>query len=266
MAQKIERIPTYIDGIDEEIEGGVPKGFVNLVRGVSGTMKSSVIFNIIYNEALKGKSSFYVSIEQSFDNLAQHLNNLGMDLSKINIALVRTDSTKMEPINKAQKSKGTIIFLDIPSIRQKIVRASKYGDLITLITNMIGTLAKTLKYDYFVLDSLNAIYAISDIKKPRETLFNIFEFLRVQKLTSYLILEDCLNEESYGEYGIEDYLADSVIALSLARYDRIVQREIIVRKMRATKSNTNVFTFSFKNGKFIATEGGRIPVLDFNER
>ena len=266
MKEKIERVPMYIQGIDKAIEGGIPRGFVNLMCGVTGTMKSSVVFNILYNEALKGKNSFYVSIEQSFDNMSMHLSNLGIDLSKINIALAHIDSSKLDFVNKAKKKKGTIIFLDIPSVRKKILQTSRYGDLITLISNMVESLAKRRPYDYFVLDPLNAIYAISEIKKPRVTLFNIFEFLRLKNLTSYLILEVSLDKPTYGEYGVEDYLADSVIFFDLVRYDKVVQREILIRKMRATNSNINVFTLSFERGKFKATQGGGIPIADFSEK
>jgi len=264
MKEKIERVPMYIKGLDDEIEGGIPKGFINLICGVAGTMKSSIIFNVLYNEArFKGKNSFYISIEQSFENFSVHLANLGIDLSKINIALATINPPKLNFIDKEKKDTGTIIFMDVPSIREKIIKTRKYeGDLINLTSSMIDEVSKFLKYDFFVLDSLNAVYAISEIKKPRETLFSLFEFLRSKNLTSYLILETPLDRKLHDYlYGVEDYLADSVIFVDLARYGRIVQRELLIRKMRATKSNTNVFTLAFNNGQFIAVHAGEIPVI-----
>ena len=74
------RIKTYIEGLDEQMEGGIPEKHVTLVCGVAGTMKSSICFNIIYNEALRGKNSVYITLEQSAQSLVDHITNLGFDL------------------------------------------------------------------------------------------------------------------------------------------------------------------------------------------
>ena len=261
MKQKIERVPTYIKGLDREIEGGIPKSFVNLIYGTTGTMKSSIIFNILYHEALKGKNSFYISIEQSFDNFSMQLSNLGIDISKVNVALADINSSKLNFVNKAGKKAGTIIFLDIPSIREKIMKTRKLGEALTtmVVTSTIDKIKKAISYDYFVLDALNALYAISEIKKPREMLFDLFEFLKTRNLTSFIIQEVTGDNEASG--GVEDYLADSVISVDAARYDRIVQREVLIKKMRATKSNINVFTLEFKKGHFEASMAGEIPII-----
>lgn len=265
MERNIERVPTYIKGFDQGIEGGIPKGFVNLICGFAGTMKSSIIFNIIYNEAmLKGKNSLYVSLEQSFENFSMQLSSLGIDISNINIALADVTSAKFEYLDKQKKDTGTIIFLDIFSTREKVIQTRKYeGELFTFLRDTISKAEKNLKFEYFVMDGLNALYAISEVKKARETLFNIFQFLRDKGLTSYLILEANVEDR---DYGIENYLADSVIEVNLARYDRVVQREIVIKKMRATKANINVFTLEVEDGQFKATHGGKIPVIDFSEQ
>ena len=50
-----ERFKTYIKHFDGAMEGGIPKGHVVLVSGTSGTMKSSVILNMLYKNAQQGK-------------------------------------------------------------------------------------------------------------------------------------------------------------------------------------------------------------------
>ena len=54
---EIKRVPTYIENFDRNIEGGIPEGFITLVAGTSGTMKSSLAFNVIYNEVVQKKKS-----------------------------------------------------------------------------------------------------------------------------------------------------------------------------------------------------------------
>jgi KaiC/GvpD/RAD55 family RecA-like ATPase len=48
-SNKMERIKTYIDRLDEQVEGGIPKGSISLICGVAGCMKSSFAYSILYN-------------------------------------------------------------------------------------------------------------------------------------------------------------------------------------------------------------------------
>jgi len=262
----IERVPTCIKGLDSQIQGGIPKGFVNIICGVAGTLKSSITFNILYNEALKGRNSFYISLEQSYKNLSMHLKNLNIDLTKVNIALANINNSSLEYINKSGDKVGTIIFLDIPSTREELSSQKRLGDMISVsvMSKLIDNITKKMPFEYLALDSLNALYALLEMGKSRDTFYTLFEMLRAKKLTSFLIHE-VIGGENSGQYGVEDSLADSVILLDLARYERIVQRELSVKKMRATKSNINVFTLSVTNNGFAVSEGGSSPVIDFNQ-
>ena len=69
---EITRIKTYIEGLDEVMQGGMPKGSVVLLSGVSGTMKSSVAFSTLFYNALEKKNC--VSFKNLFDNSTTHVN------------------------------------------------------------------------------------------------------------------------------------------------------------------------------------------------
>ena len=51
------RIPTHIEGLDDNMQGGIPKGHICIVAGASGAMKSSVTFSMLYNAVLYGETS-----------------------------------------------------------------------------------------------------------------------------------------------------------------------------------------------------------------
>ena len=71
---EIERIPTHIVGLDEKMQGGIPRGHIVIVAGASGAMKSSVTFSQLYNAVLYGETSgIYVTLEQGKDSLRSHL-------------------------------------------------------------------------------------------------------------------------------------------------------------------------------------------------
>ena len=62
----VERLKTYIKGLDPHLEGGLPKGHILLFAGQPGTMKSSLAYSILYNNAKEnGINGIHISLEQS---------------------------------------------------------------------------------------------------------------------------------------------------------------------------------------------------------
>ena len=262
--KEIERIKTYINGVDENMEGGVPVGHIVLVNGSSGTMKSSISFNILYNEALKGNTGFYMTLEQSSASLIQHMINMNFDLSKINLVIL-SDISKIEKDIKSTTSskKGSLIMADLGAIRKKVkdTTFSSSSDWLNAIKNLTTKVANNTKCGLFVLDSLSALYALSKFDDPRTKLFFIFEFLRESELTSFLVSESPLDKSKLTVFGAEEYLADGIIHLRLTERYRKVTREISIVKMRATDCNLDIFTLEYKNKRFNALYGGKIPVV-----
>lgn len=259
----IKRVKTYIEGLDDNLEDGIPEGHIVLISGSSGTMKSSVTFNILYSEALKGEVGLYVTLEQSYTSLLKHMINLDFDLSRIEIAVLSDISKLDESVKKLKGKKGGIIVADLGSIRKKVKDAkfSSGGDWLNAIKNLIKEVKEGTNCKLFVLDSLAALYVLSQFEEARTKLFFIFEFLREMGLTSFLISEVSRDKNMLSEYGIEEYLADGIIHLMLTERYRKVTREIHVVKMRATNCNNDIFTLEFKNKKFSALYGGKTPVI-----
>src|SRR5216117_1780126 len=73
------RIKTYVRSLDDILGGGLPAGFVVLLNGAPGTMKSSFAFSILYQNALReGRKSAYFTLEQGKDLTLEHMASLGM--------------------------------------------------------------------------------------------------------------------------------------------------------------------------------------------
>ncbi len=262
---EVKRIKTYINGFDEHIQGGIPEGHVVLISGLAGTMKSSLVFNIMYNEALHGKVSLYLSLEQSSNSLINHMINLDFNLDKINLIVLSDISKLQATISKIEtvKGKGAIIMADLGSIRKQIgeTKTDENKDWLNVMMNIIKKVKAAGQLDIFCLDSLSALYVLSRFQEPRSKLFYIFESLRDMDVTSFLISEMPLTKEKYSEYEVEDYLADGIICLDLVHHQRKVVREISVIKMRGTDCNIDVFSLEFKDGKFHALYGGKVPLI-----
>lgn len=260
---EIKRIRTYINGLDENVQGGIPEGHITLISGAAGTMKSSITFNVLYHEAVNGSNGLYISLEQSAESLLNHMTNMDYDFSKINLVVIKDLaelSAKMQVINR---SKGSIFIVDVGCVRKEIrdIQTDNNKSWLNVIKNVIKKVSVESNTRVFVLDSLSALYVLSRFENPRIELFMIFEFLRDMNITSFLISEMPLDGSKFSEYEIEDFLADAIIVLKLTPFRRQVVREISVVKMRTTACNNDIFSLEFKNGQFYALYGGQNPLL-----
>lgn len=262
---KIKRLKTYVEGLDVNLEGGIPEGHTVLIAGTAGTMKTSVTFNILYNYALEGNVGLYFSLEQSHLSLLNHLINLGYDFSKVDVIVI---SSNIEDIKAKLKilresKKGAVIISDLGDLRKEIkgTKMGESGDWWVFIKNVINSVKKEVDFKVMVLDSLDALYVLSNFDEARNKLFYMFEYFRDLNVTSFLISEMPLNGNKYAKYEVEDYLADGVIMLRLIERYRKVTREISIVKMRGTNCNIDVFTLNYDGKKFKAEHGGKPPLI-----
>lgn len=226
--EKIERIKTYIQGLDEHIEGGIPKGSISLICGTPGTMKSSLAYSILYNNAVKDNlKGIYITLEQGVKSLKQQMNKLGMGEHR-NIAMADFDS-----------------FVKRPDEKNFIKSASA----------AIGKKLKEGKYDLLAFDSINALYSLTKIENPRHEIYYFFKTLMDADVTSLLISEMPLDKSRFSEYGIEEFLADSIIHMDMKeRVDVLsaLERYIGIVKMRKTNHDTQYLPLIYMEDKFRA--------------
>src|SRR5205809_7850912 len=88
-------VKTHIRGFDDDVlRGGIPQGHVILIRGASGTMKSSLAYYVLYQNALKGVPGLYVTLEQSAGSLLEHVAGLGLRATEVSDALPILDLSR----------------------------------------------------------------------------------------------------------------------------------------------------------------------------
>jgi KaiC/GvpD/RAD55 family RecA-like ATPase len=235
----VNRIPTYIEGFDEQLEGGIPKGAIVLLSGSTGTMKSSLAFSILYNNALKGKKCLYMSLEQSEKSVMKQMTKMGFDMSKV---------------------QSNMMLLDVGAMMLDEVGAQENWTASVLKT--IQQVKEAEGCELLAMDSLNAYAMLSGPQFNRRTLFKFFEWLRKIGMTALIITETLdlfgtgafkrLVEQGSGSQG-EYFLADGIISMKMHELNEVeIQRRVRVLKMRATNHSTSVFKLDFKDGKFKA--------------
>ncbi|MDI6708401.1 MAG: ATPase domain-containing protein [Candidatus Thermoplasmatota archaeon] len=218
MTENIERMRTYIRGLDEKLSGGIPKNFIILVSGTHGTMKTSLCFNILYNLGVKENiKSLYLSFEQERNSLFQQMVSLGMN---------------------AEEIEKHILVVDIGVLRKLLKEANKpvnKAGWIELVLTHIQTVKDTDKIEVVVLDSLNAFGAFPKEPLTRDDTYHFFARLRNISATVFLISEMTMGSNVFEIFGGEPYLCDGIIHLDLRREKMALKLMLGIIKMRATE-------------------------------
>jgi len=231
---EIERIPTHIEGLDENMQGGIPKEHLCIVAGASGAMKSSVSFSLLYNAVLYGETSgIYVTLEQGKDSLRSHMSNMGMNVDDVRV-------------------RNRIAIIDLADLRVQLDqqgmnnRIDWMGQLIKQLTSY----RESIGFELLVFDSLGAFFTLTKMENPRDEIFRLFEAVRRLGLTSFFICEMTGDDhKQFGEYGVEDYLADGVVHLVMERSGDEVTRKLGVVKMRHTRHKLGYMPLNWKESE-----------------
>ena len=224
-------VKTYMDGLDEILGKGIPEGSVVLVSGAPGTMKTSLTYHILHENARRGEKGLYVSLEQSRASLLDHTEGLGYHL---------------------EDAGENLSILDLAALRKKLTGPTEqpWMDLFKLYANGLRT---SFGYRLQVIDSLDALEILAKFQDLRRELFALIRWLRGLGVTTFLLGElpsdDATATRQVFAKHKEEYLADGVVHLRLARQGEFgMQRQIRIVKMRGTRHETDYHALVFDNG------------------
>jgi len=230
---------TYIRGYDEEIEGGIPQGHVVLIAGPPGTMKSSLAYSILYNNALNdGISGVYVTMEQDRESLEFQLVKMGMDPKKIG------EKVRVQDLSRIRRGV------------EELRGAARFGTpsekpWLDVLKRHLEDVKAGEDFALLVLDSLPVLEIISGLRERRIGLFHFFGWLKSLKVTSFVISETSADPLIVRD---EDFLADGIFSLTMDRVGELdVYRRIRCVKMRGVNHNPGIFTLEYRDGAFHVT-------------
>lgn len=223
----MKRVKTHVEGFDECLEDGIPEGHMILICGSAGTMKSTFAYSILYNEVFQNDvRGLYITLEQSKENLLTHMKGMGMNASEAGEKLSVLDLTQMRK-ELFTKDQGLIL-----------EGKSMWMDFISRLVELIRTVEGC---KLLVLDSLNALYSLVNFSNPRNELFQFFEKFRSLGMTTFFIAESTSDRALCGEFGIEDFMCDGIIRLTMREAGDTFNRYIRCVKMRSSRLDTSYF-------------------------
>ena len=197
------KVSTGIPNLNYVMDGGFPKGSFNLVYGGGGTGKTLFTINYLLEGAKKGENVLYVSLEESWKDT---IRNLPQKL--------REDM---------QKNKDRVHYLDFGSLRPILGKEVLKSDV---LAESIGSSIVVHKISRVGLDGIAPLFTHYEGENlMRNAIFNISQNLRKYDVTTVFTSEEI---DGRSRYGVEEYIADSVIYLT---YDG-KRRRLEVIKMR----------------------------------
>jgi KaiC/GvpD/RAD55 family RecA-like ATPase len=214
-----ERLSTGIEGLDKIIQGGFPKGTVNLVSGPAGSGKTLLGLHFFHGGAtVQGENSMYLSLEEPRANLDKVLGTFGMEMAPF-------------------ESMGKLVLLDLGELRVADKNAGPmlgFGELQDFLRSSL----RKNSVERLVIDSLSAIgLHYRSMRDLREELFLFVRFLHETNVTALMITES-LENAGLTRWGFEQFVADSFIHLGMEETKGELRRTITIRKMRFTKHDT----------------------------
>ena len=182
-----EKVPTGIAGLDEMLNGGIPKGHVVLVTGLPGTGKTCLGLQFLLHGTSRGEKGVFLSLEEDVPQLLE------------------SGRQFQWPVDAAvEKGLLKVVRLDPKETRQSIHR----------IQGELGKELASLGARRIVVDSVSLLNMLSDDEPSRRaTLFALAADCRVAGATTILTAEaDPLHPEVSRD-GLSEYVADGVILL-----------------------------------------------------
>jgi len=218
----LAKAPTGIKGLDEVTGGGLPKGRVTLVCGSAGCGKSLFAMEFLVHGAVRyGEPGVCMDFEETEAKLRANVASLGFDLREL-----------------TKRKKLLVDFVSVE--RNKIAETGEYN--LDGLFIRLAHAVKAIKAKRVVLDSIEALFSgLVDSTILRAELRRLFHWLEEHKLTAVVTGE--AGEQTLTRHGLEEYIADCVIALDHRVTEQISTRRLRVVKYRGTSHGTDEYPF-----------------------
>ncbi|WP_035603663.1 circadian clock protein KaiC [Haloferula sp. BvORR071] len=218
----IPKAPTGISGLDEITDGGLPAGRPTLVSGSAGAGKTMLATEFLVRGATEfGENGVFIMFEENSEELTANVRSIGFDLKKL----------------VTQKK----LVLDHVRVERSEIEETGEYDLEGLFIRL-GHAIDSIGAKRVVLDTLEALFAgLPSHAILRAELRRLFRWLKERGITAMVTGET--GETALTRYGLEEYVADCVIALDHRVTGQISTRRLRVVKYRGSAHGTNEYPF-----------------------
>ncbi len=222
LVKLLPKSPTGIEGLDEILYGGIPKGRPTLVCGNAGCGKTLLAMEFLVRGATQfDEPGVFMSFEETEHDLIQNIESLGFDLTDL----------------IARKK----IVMDYVSVDLEEILETGEFDLEGLFIRLDHAI-NSVGAKRVVLDTVETLF--SGLPNPlilRTELRRLFHWLKDKEVTAIITGEREM--EKLTRHGLEEYISDCVILLDHRVTEQISTRRLRVVKYRGSTHGTNEYPF-----------------------
>ena len=228
-ANKEMRLSTGVDGLDDILNGGLPKGHLYLVEGDPGTGKTTLALQFLLEGVERGEAGMYITLSESRSELEQVGASHGWSLRSITIY-------EMIPSDE-----------DLSSDTQYTVFYPSDVELADTMTAILKQVEE-IKPQRVVFDSLSEFRMLArDPLKYRRQILALKRYFAGRNCT-VLLLDDRTAEGDTNDLQLQS-IAHGVIKMqSLERDFGIKRRRMEVHKLRGSHFREGFHDYTIKTG------------------
>ncbi len=224
----VEKIRTLIEGFDDISHGGLPVGRATLVSGTSGTGKTLLAAQFLYNGiTFFDEPGVFVTFEESPTDIIKNAFSFGWDLQKL------IEDGKLFILDASPDPEGQDVVGNF--------------DLSALIERLQYAIRK-YKARRVSIDSVTAVFQQYDAASVvRREIFRLVARLKQVGVTTIMTTE---REQEYGpvaRFGVEEFVSDNVVILRNVLEGERRRRTIEILKLRGTTHMKGEYPFTITN-------------------
>jgi len=227
----LRKVPTYISGLDDILEGGIPFNRTTVISGTAGSGKTIFGMEFLYKSAINNEPGIFIGFEETAQEIRENALTLGWNLSKL------------------EKDKK-ISIIDAHLDNEAIVSGSfSLKGILSILKNE----TKKIGAKRIVIDALDVILRLfDDPKQVRNELHFLDNWLRSSGLTILLTLRP-QKFSSYIFADVYESMSDCLIVLDTRLLDQVSTRRIRVIKYRGSNFGRNEYPYVIQaNGIHVA--------------
>jgi circadian clock protein KaiC len=224
----VQKIRTLIEGFDDIAHGGLPIGRTTIVSGTSGTGKTLLAIQFLYNGIhYCDEPGVFVTFEECPADIIKNAHSFGWDLQQL------VDDGKLFILDASPDPEG-----------QEVVGNF---DLSALIERIQYAITK-YKAKRVSIDSVTAVFQQYDAASVvRREIFRLVARLKLMNATTIMTTE---RVEEYGpvaRFGVEEFVSDNVAIVRNVLEGERRRRTIEILKFRGTTHMKGEYPFTITN-------------------